>query len=54
MFSTSVFKQKESTLKENSSIPPLIPVCGRVRYNREDTDAKAAEDSTGARKCFLH
>lgn len=53
MFSTLVFKQKESTLKENSSIPLLIPLCGRTQYNRGNIAAKAAEDTDGARHAFL-
>lgn len=52
MFSTLVFKQKESTLKENLSIPPVIPGCGRIYYSRGNMAAKAAEDTDDTRKCI--
>ena len=55
MFSTLVFKKKESTVTERKfKPPPLLSIWGRTQTSRESVAANAAGNTGGIQKGSHH
>ena len=54
MFSTLVFKKKESTVTERKFKSPLLSIWGRTQTSRESVAANAAGNTGGIQKGSHH